>query len=138
MPWPLTPEPLVAFCRHFDEVMVIEEKRPIVEEQLARALVNVSAHAALSGKTAPDGSVLLPETGEITHHRLMTAIAARLAARDIALPHGPAGVGRCRHCRQSLPVPRGIVPDARIIRAPNCPMVRLWAWVSAAIRSAVF
>ena len=93
MPWPLTPDPLVAFCRHFDEVMVIEEKRPIVEEQLARALVNVSAHAALSGKTAPDGSVLLPETGEITHHRLMTAIAARCAAREIAVPHSLAGAG---------------------------------------------
>ena len=111
MPWPLTPDPLVTFCRHFDEVMVIEEKRPIVEEQLARALVNVSAHAALSGKTAPDGSVLLPEAGEITHHRLMTAIAARLAARDIALPHGSRRGGAAVIVGNPYRT-RGIVPDA--------------------------
>jgi indolepyruvate ferredoxin oxidoreductase len=90
MPWPVNADSLADFAKNYDEVMVVEEKRPIVEEQLARAVVNLPARAVITGKMAPDGSPLLPETGEITHAILMTAITKRANAHDIAIRAVPA------------------------------------------------
>ena len=89
MPWPINPESLRDFAAHYDEVMVVEEKRPIVEDQLARAVVNMTNRAFITGKLAPDGSQLLPETGELTHAILMAAIHNRASAHGIknVLPH---------------------------------------------------
>ena len=84
MPWPVNPASLVEFAKYYDEVMVVEEKRPIVEDQLARAVVNLAERAVITGKLAPDGSRLLPETGEITHAILMAAISERAKAHGIA------------------------------------------------------
>ena len=56
MPWPINPESLRDFAAHYDEVMVVEEKRPLVEDQLARAVVNMTDRAVITGKLAPDGS----------------------------------------------------------------------------------
>ena len=64
---------------------MVEEKRPIVEDQVARAVVNLAERAVITGKLAPDGSRLLPETGEITHAILMTAISERANAHGIAM-----------------------------------------------------
>ena len=85
MPWPIDPASLVDFAQYYDEVMVVEEKRPIVEDQVARAVVNLAERAVITGKLAPDGSRLLPETGEITHSILMTAISERANAHGIAM-----------------------------------------------------
>ena len=83
MPWPINPESLRDFAAHYDEVMVIEEKRSLVEGQLARAVVNMTGRAVITGKLAPDGSPLIPETGELTHAILMAAIRARAATHGI-------------------------------------------------------
>ena len=89
MPWPINPDSLRDFAAHYDEVMVVEEKRPLVEDQLARAVVNMTDRAVITGKLAPDGSPLLPETGELTHAILMAAIHNRASAHGIknVLPH---------------------------------------------------
>jgi indolepyruvate ferredoxin oxidoreductase len=83
MPWPVNTQSLIDFTRQFDEVLVIEEKRPIVEEQLARAVMNIADRAVISGKKAPDGSTLLPNNGEINHAGLVEVLANRCAANDI-------------------------------------------------------
>jgi hypothetical protein len=36
MTWPLEPEGARRFCEGLEDVLVVEEKRPLVEEQLAR------------------------------------------------------------------------------------------------------
>ena len=89
MPWPIDPKSLRNFAADYDEVMVVEEKRPLVEEQLARAVVNITDRAVITGKFSPDGSPLLPETGELTHAILMAAIHSRASAHGITsnLPH---------------------------------------------------
>ncbi|MGB1946760.1 MAG: hypothetical protein ACPHTC_07765, partial [Candidatus Puniceispirillaceae bacterium] len=34
MPWPIAPQILIDFASRYDEILVVEEKRPIVEDQL--------------------------------------------------------------------------------------------------------
>jgi indolepyruvate ferredoxin oxidoreductase len=99
MPWPIDPASLVDFAKYYDEVMVVEEKRPIVEDQVARAVVNLAERAVITGKLAPDGSRLLPETGEITHSILLTAISDRANAHGIAMR--PNNTARLHHSRPS-------------------------------------
>ena len=83
MPYPLETKALTDFAQDYDEILVIEEKRGLVEEQLARALVNLKSPPKLSGKTTPDGEALLPAYGELTVELIADAIAKRGAAQNI-------------------------------------------------------
>ena len=85
MPWPVNQSALVDFASHYDEVLVIEEKRPIVEEQLAHSIVNIADRAHLSGKSAPDGTALVPRHGELTHSLLVEIVAKRASAHNITV-----------------------------------------------------
>ena len=85
MPYPLETKALVEFAQGYDEILVIEEKRGLVEEQLARALVNLKSPPKLSGKTTPDGEVLLPAYGELSVELIADAIVNRGVAQNIAV-----------------------------------------------------
>ena len=85
MPWPLNQQHIADFITRYDEVMIVEEKRPIVEEQIARIIVNLPDRAIITGKMTPDGLPLLPETGEITHAGLLQAIGQRAIAHNISV-----------------------------------------------------
>lgn len=52
MPWPVEPAAMLDFVRRFDEILVIEEKRSLLEDQLAHLLINQSSRPKLSGKTS--------------------------------------------------------------------------------------
>lgn len=78
MPWPLEPTGVVEFAEGCDEVLVVEEKRPIVEEQLAHLLVNRRDRPVLVGKTDEQGTPLVSKRGELAPDTLAQAIAARL------------------------------------------------------------
>jgi indolepyruvate ferredoxin oxidoreductase len=65
MTWPLEPQGALEFCRGLEDVLVIEEKRPIVEDQLARLLYNESWRPRLSGKRDESGAPLVPSEGEL-------------------------------------------------------------------------
>ena len=86
MPYPIDPETMRNFAEGYDEILVIEEKRAFVEEQLARVLVNTPKPPQLSGKTTPSGETLLPEYGELTVDLIMAAIQHRAASRGIMTP----------------------------------------------------
>ena len=83
MVWPVDEVALRAFAEGYDEVMVIEEKRPIVETELARALVNAARRPLLTGKRDEDGAELLPDFGELTPEIVAAAIARRAEAREL-------------------------------------------------------
>ena len=79
MPWPLEPDGhRSTFADGLDEVVVIEEKRPMIEEQLARLLVNRGPSAALVGKIDERGAPLVPNRGELMPDAVAKVIAARL------------------------------------------------------------
>jgi indolepyruvate ferredoxin oxidoreductase len=88
MPWPLEPTGILEFTEGCDEVLVIEEKRPIIEEQLARLLVNRRNSPLLVGKTDEQGAPLVPNRGELVPEMVAKVIAGRLGklvdAPDIA------------------------------------------------------
>ncbi|HYM31329.1 MAG TPA: indolepyruvate ferredoxin oxidoreductase family protein [Candidatus Cybelea sp.] len=78
--WPLEPEGARAFAAGLDEVLVVEEKRPIIEDQLVKLLYNMDAakRPRIVGKRDEDGRFLLPTEGEVDPTGVARAIAGRL------------------------------------------------------------
>ncbi|HZB89989.1 MAG TPA: indolepyruvate ferredoxin oxidoreductase family protein, partial [Stellaceae bacterium] len=76
--WPLEPEGIRRFAAGLEEILVVEEKRPIVERQLKDILYDMSARPRVVGKTDERGAPLLPETGEFDPALVARAVAARI------------------------------------------------------------
>ncbi len=66
MPWPLEPDGMRRFAQGHDDLLVIEEKKAIIEEQMASLLYNLSERPRLMGKQDLDGRPLVPQIGELT------------------------------------------------------------------------
>ena len=80
MPWPLEPNGARAFCAGAEEVLVIEEKRALIETQLRDHLYAQSERPRVIGKRGIDGSPLVPEYGELSPAYCARLIGARLKA----------------------------------------------------------
>ena len=80
MTWPLEPEGARRFARGLQEVIVIEEKRSNLEEQLVHLLYNMPAseRPMVIGKADETGSIILPSEGELTPTGVAVVIAGRL------------------------------------------------------------
>lgn len=67
MPWPLEQEGIRAFCSGLERVLVIEHKRPLIEDQLRAALYPLpeKKRPILEGKRTVDGRPLLSQIGSI-------------------------------------------------------------------------
>lgn len=80
--WPLEDRANAEFARGFAEVCVVEEKRAVIEPQLAQLAYPWPAglRPRLSGKRTPEGAELLPEHGELDPLLVARAVLARLAA----------------------------------------------------------
>jgi len=78
--WPLEPQGALAFAQNLKDILVVEEKRGFVENQLVKLFYNVEAsrRPSIVGKTDETGAVLLPSTGELTPTMVARAIVARL------------------------------------------------------------
>jgi len=94
--WPLEAEGARHFAEGLQEVLVVEEKRGFIEDQLVRVLYNLDAgrRPRVVGKRDEQGAVLLPSEGEITPTQVAMAIVARLARLGDAAPHLEARVAR--------------------------------------------
>lgn len=88
MVWPLEPEGVRHFAEGLEEILVVEEKRQIIEYQLKEQLYNwredvrprVVGKFAEKGEWAlPHGEWLLPAAGELTPAMIARALADRLA-----------------------------------------------------------
>jgi indolepyruvate ferredoxin oxidoreductase len=90
MPWPLEPQGIRAFCAGCAEVLVIEEKRALIEAQLKEVLYTERERPVITGKTAPHGGPLVPEGGELSPSILARVIASRLLAQDVHIGTGEA------------------------------------------------
>ena len=80
MTWPLEPQGALAFAQNLKDILVVEEKRGFVENQVVKLLYNVEASCrpSIVGKTDETGAILLPSTGELTPTMVARAIVARL------------------------------------------------------------
>ncbi|MCR9097096.1 MAG: indolepyruvate ferredoxin oxidoreductase family protein [bacterium] len=79
--WPIEGEGARAFAQGHDDLLVIEEKKPILEEQLASLLYNLSERPRLLGKQDLDGSPLVPQIGELTPG-VVAGVLRRWIARE--------------------------------------------------------
>ena len=80
MSWPLEREQLGEFASGIEEVLVIEEKRGVIEDQLKQQLYNRSSaeRPRILGKLDEHGNAFLSAVDEFTPASVATAIAHRL------------------------------------------------------------
>ncbi|MBR0751369.1 indolepyruvate ferredoxin oxidoreductase family protein [Bradyrhizobium jicamae] len=78
--WPLEERGARAFAEGLQDVLVVEEKRGFMEDQLVRILYNVDAsrRPSVVGKRDESGAPLLPSEGELTPTMVAAAVVARL------------------------------------------------------------
>jgi indolepyruvate ferredoxin oxidoreductase len=77
--WPLETEGVTAFAQGKREILVVEEKRPIIEQQLKEALFNAPAdrRPVVVGKTDELGQKLLKIDGELSPFEIASVLVAR-------------------------------------------------------------
>jgi len=82
MPWPLEPEGMRHFCEGLEEVLIIEERREIIEHQIKQQLFNwrSDVRPRIVGKFDECDRHFLPLSVALTVSRVARAIAARLLA----------------------------------------------------------
>jgi len=80
MSWPLEPTGIHEFAKGLEEVLIVEEKRGLIEDQLTSLLYNwdPDVRPTVVGKRDESGAWLLPSTGELTPGVIARVIAARL------------------------------------------------------------
>ena len=79
--WPIEDIGLREFVDGFEEVLVIEEKRGFIEDQIKQALYSLpeGKHPRIVGKRTTSGALLLPETYELTPTQIGEAILSSLS-----------------------------------------------------------
>ena len=80
MPWPLEPEGIREFCEGLEHVLVIEEKRELIEHQVKWQLYNwkENVRPVVIGKQEESGSWLLPAENDLPLQTILETIAKRL------------------------------------------------------------
>ena len=78
--WPLEESGARRFAEGLKDVLVVEEKRGFIEDQLVRILYNMDAsrRPSVVGKRDEQGVTLLPSEGEFTPTMVAAALVARL------------------------------------------------------------
>ncbi|MBS0324841.1 MAG: indolepyruvate ferredoxin oxidoreductase family protein [Proteobacteria bacterium] len=105
VPWPLEPRGILDLAGSVEEILVVEEKRGIIEDQIARLLINLPVAPRLVGKHDETGAVLISEVGELSAAALTPVLARRLLPLAATLgrtleirpgcaPAQPAGAGQ--------------------------------------------
>jgi indolepyruvate ferredoxin oxidoreductase len=81
MAWPLEPQGIRAFAEGLEEVLVVEEKRAVIETQLKEQLYNWPANVRprVIGKHDETGAWILPSPGELSPAQIAKVIAQRIA-----------------------------------------------------------
>jgi indolepyruvate ferredoxin oxidoreductase len=78
--WPLEEQGARRFADGLQDVLVVEEKRGFIEDQLVRILYNMPAdrRPSVVGKRAENGAILLPSNNELSPTLVARAIVERL------------------------------------------------------------
>jgi indolepyruvate ferredoxin oxidoreductase len=77
-PWPLEPEGLRCFADRLDMIVVVEEKRSLVETQIKELLYGTTKPPVIVGKNDEDGRSLLPAKGALDPNDIAIAIGERI------------------------------------------------------------
>lgn len=96
--WPLVPEQIQKFAEGLDHVIVVEEKRPFVENNVKSALYGMVSAPAVWGRTTPTGTAFLPSVGGLNADIIGRHLSTVLPPQDGAHPV------RATPFRRDLPV----------------------------------
>jgi indolepyruvate ferredoxin oxidoreductase len=77
-PWPLEPEGVAEFARGLEEIVVVEEKRGLIEPQIKEILYGRAGAPAVVGKTDEKDRILFPSNGALDSHQVAIAIGRRI------------------------------------------------------------
>ena len=130
MSWPLEPVSAHAFADGLEEILVVEEKRSIVEDQLTGQLYNqpVARRPRVVGEFDEHGQTLLPNYGELTPAMVARAIAGRIGrfhdsdamrARLAFLEHKERSLARPRKTAERTPYFCSGCPHNTSTRVPD-------------------
>ncbi len=86
MVWPLEPEGIRKFASRCDQLLVIEEKRPVMEEQIAALLYNLAPEQRpqITGKRDLQGQPLVSDIGELSPSEIALSIAGQIQDDSVA------------------------------------------------------
>jgi len=77
-PWPLDPQGLIDFARGLDMVIVVEEKRSLIEVQVREELYGTAVQPQVVGKKDERGEWLFPVKGALDPNDIAIAVGERL------------------------------------------------------------
>lgn len=83
MPWPLEPHGLREFCQGLELVIVVEEKRGLMETQVREILYGLSEAPVVIGKHDEQGKLLFPSAGRLDTNHIAVNLGERLLARGV-------------------------------------------------------
>lgn len=112
---PFDPEVFRDFAIGLDEIIVIEEKRPRVENYIKQALYGIRHQPVIVGKADPSGGTLIPAHGALDPSKLTRPLAARLSE------HVHADTIRIPRERITLPMASGDIPARPPYFCSGCP-----------------
>ena len=78
MIWPIEPTTLTQFAADVDEIFVIEEKRPFIEDQVRSLLYGKPDMPRIVGKTDEEGRPLVPIASALVSDDLLAPLRSRL------------------------------------------------------------
>ncbi len=81
MPYPLEPDGVMAFGDGLELVMVVEEKRALIEVQIKEYLYNAKIRPPIIGKHDEEGKWLFPAKGALEPVQVALALARRITER---------------------------------------------------------
>ncbi|MCC6517297.1 MAG: indolepyruvate ferredoxin oxidoreductase family protein, partial [Tabrizicola sp.] len=122
MPWPLEPEGIRAFSQGLEEVLIVEERREIIENQIKEQLFNWRADVRprIVGKFDHEDRPFLGLSAGLTVATVAGAIAERLLHLD--LPEGLADRLRARAAALHAAEDRARTHVPPVLRLPHyCP-----------------
>ena len=80
-PWPIEPRELAAFARGLEMIIVVEEKRSLIEVQVKEELYGTTSQPIVVGKRDEKGAWLFPVKGSLDANDIAIAIGERILAR---------------------------------------------------------
>jgi indolepyruvate ferredoxin oxidoreductase len=112
MPWPLEPTGIKAFAKDLDQIIVVEEKRGLIEDQIRSILYGTKIQPGIIGKKSETGTVLFQAELALNPVQIASAIGQRLLTTKSgkSLENKVSDLNaRLIETRTELPVARGLV-----------------------------
>ena len=126
-PWPLEPDGVNRFAEGLETILVVEEKRSLVETQVKEQLYGRAGAPMVVGKKDEENNVLLPAWGALDANQIAVIIARRILAlrgrfgdRRAAEAARACAGGARRRPRMSACAFRISAPAARTTPRPSC------------------